>query len=102
MKLLFIRHGEPNYEKDCLTENGLVQAAHLAKRLERENITAAFHSPMGRAAETAHICIDGTSSTSRCMTKTCPRTSPCGISCPPTGLPTRCFSTAAAILSRRS
>lgn len=59
MKLLFIRHGEPDYSRDCLTENGLVQAAHLAKRLEKENITAAFHSPMGRAAETAQICMDG-------------------------------------------
>lgn len=59
MKLLFIRHGEPDYSRDCLTENGLVQAALLAKRLENVDITAAFHSPMGRAAETAQICMDG-------------------------------------------
>ena len=60
MKLLFIRHGEPNYAKDCLTENGIRQAELLAQRLRSEKITAAFMSPMGRAKETAHICVDGT------------------------------------------
>ena len=60
MKLLLIRHGEPNYEKDCLTPHGTEQAKRLAKRLESEGITHAFMSPMGRAMETAHISFDKT------------------------------------------
>lgn len=59
MKLLIIRHGEPDYESDCLTANGILQAKKLAARLETENITAAYMSPMGRARETAEICVKG-------------------------------------------
>lgn len=60
MKLLFIRHGEPDYERDCLTENGLAQAQLLAKRLERdEDISAVYISPMGRAQETAAAYLKG-------------------------------------------
>lgn len=60
MKILLIRHGEPDYALDCLTENGILQAGKLAKRLKSENIKEAYMSPMGRAQETAHICMDGT------------------------------------------
>ena len=53
MRLIMVRHGEPNYEKDCLTETGRQQAAAAAERLAREGITAVYASPMGRARETA-------------------------------------------------
>ncbi len=53
MRLIFVRHGEPNYEKDCLTETGLKQAKACAKRLEREGIERVFSSPQGRALQTA-------------------------------------------------
>ncbi|MBR0386285.1 MAG: histidine phosphatase family protein, partial [Clostridia bacterium] len=53
MRILFIRHGEPNYEKDCLTETGRQQAAAAAKRLASEGITEIYASPCGRARETA-------------------------------------------------
>ena len=53
MRLIFIRHGEPNYEKDCLTDNGIKQAISTAARLRDENIKAIYSSPMGRAKETA-------------------------------------------------
>ena len=53
MRIIFVRHGEPNYEKDCLTETGKKQAAAAAVRLEREGIEEIYASPMGRAAETA-------------------------------------------------
>ncbi|WP_026671079.1 histidine phosphatase family protein [Butyrivibrio sp. AE3006] len=53
MRLIFVRHGEPNYAKDCLTENGKEQAACTAKRLKDEDIRAIYASPMGRAVETA-------------------------------------------------
>ena len=59
MKLLLIRHGEPDYELDCLTENGRRQARLLAGRLERENIAKVYISPMGRAQETAKIYLEG-------------------------------------------
>ncbi|MBR6045168.1 MAG: histidine phosphatase family protein [Ruminococcus sp.] len=53
MKLLVIRHGTPDYEHDCLTEQGRAEAELLAKRLMCEDIAAVYTSPMGRARETA-------------------------------------------------
>ena len=53
MRLIFVRHGEPNYEKDCLTETGLKQAEAAASRLLREGIEEVFSSPQGRAMQTA-------------------------------------------------
>lgn len=53
MRIIFVRHGEPNYEKDCLTETGKKQAAAAAKRLQNEGISEIYASPMGRAMETA-------------------------------------------------
>lgn len=53
MRIIFVRHGEPDYEKDCLTETGKKQAAAAAVRLEREGISEIYSSPNGRAAQTA-------------------------------------------------
>ena len=53
MRLIFVRHGEPNYEKDILTQTGREQAQSTAKRLQGEDIKAIYASPMGRAKETA-------------------------------------------------
>lgn len=53
MRLIFVRHGEPDYANDCLTENGVIQAKATAKRLENENIKAIYSSPNGRAKQTA-------------------------------------------------
>ena len=53
MRLIFVRHGEPDYEHDCLTANGRKQAQATAQRLKGEGITAIYASPMGRAVETA-------------------------------------------------
>ncbi len=53
MRIIFVRHGEPDYDKDCLTGNGIVQAQSTAVRLKDENITKVYSSPMGRARETA-------------------------------------------------
>ena len=53
MRLILIRHGEPDYKKDCLTERGIEQAEGAAKRLLKEGISAIYSSPMGRAKETA-------------------------------------------------
>lgn len=53
MRILFIRHGEPNYAADCLTEAGRMQAAACARRLRGEGIREIYTSPCGRAQETA-------------------------------------------------
>lgn len=40
MRIIFIRHGDPNYENDCLTEKGEREAKLLAKRVAKwENIS---------------------------------------------------------------
>ncbi len=53
MKLIFIRHAEPDYASDSLTTKGKKEAALLGKRAEKWNITQAYASPFGRAQETA-------------------------------------------------
>lgn len=58
MRIIFVRHGHPNYRNDCLTELGHVQAAAAAERLMNEGITEIHSSSCGRAAETAQHTAD--------------------------------------------
>ncbi len=53
MLLYLVRHGDPDYRADCLTERGKSQAEAVAKRLAVSGIDRIFSSPMGRAKETA-------------------------------------------------
>ena len=53
MRIIFVRHGHPDYAADSLTETGRAQAAAAAVRLGDEGIEAIYASPMGRAKETA-------------------------------------------------
>ena len=55
MRIIFVRHGEPDYAHDCLTALGREQARRAAQRLRGEGIEEIFASPLGRAAETAQI-----------------------------------------------
>lgn len=56
MKIVFVRHGHPNYKDDCLTELGHKHAEAAADRLSGEKIDAFYSSTCGRAVETAeHI-----------------------------------------------
>ncbi len=56
MKIIFVRHGHPNYQDDCLTEIGHMQAEAAAKRLQDIHIDKIFSSSCTRAYETAcHI-----------------------------------------------
>ena len=57
MRLLFIRHGDPDYEKDSVTEKGAREIGLLADRLVNENIAAAYVSPLGRAQVTAQATL---------------------------------------------
>ena len=53
MRIVLIRHGEPDYEKDCLTELGHEQAEIVANRLLKEGIEEIYSSPLGSAKQTA-------------------------------------------------
>ncbi len=53
MRLIFIRHGDPDYEKDDLTAAGAVQAQLVAERLRNEGIEEIWTSSHGRAVNTA-------------------------------------------------
>ena len=53
MRIIFVRHGEPDYARDTLTEKGKLQAAAVAERLKDEGIEEIYASPMGRAQLTA-------------------------------------------------
>ena len=53
MKLLLIRHGDPDYEHDDLTEVGRREAALLAERIAPMPIREYYVSPLGRAKATA-------------------------------------------------
>ena len=60
MKLLLIRHGDPDYEKDSLTEKGRREAALLCGRLLRLDIGDIYVSPLGRARDTLKPYLDRT------------------------------------------
>ena len=53
MRLLFIRHGDPDYVHDTLTEKGHREAALLAERAEALQLGECYVSPLGRAQATA-------------------------------------------------
>lgn len=53
MLLYLIRHGDPIYEIDSLTERGKLQAEAVGKRMFDAKIDRIYSSPMGRAMETA-------------------------------------------------
>lgn len=53
MKILIIRHGDPNYEIDNLTEKGRREVELLSQKLSKEHISKIYCSPLGRARATA-------------------------------------------------
>ena len=53
MKILFVRHGEPDYVHDSLTARGDREAELLADMLCRVDADAWYCSPLGRAVRTA-------------------------------------------------
>ncbi len=56
MRIIFVRHGHPDYERDCLTELGHMHGAAVSERLKDEPVEMIFSSTHGRAMETAaHI-----------------------------------------------
>ena len=54
MHLIFIRHADPDYKNDSLTEKGFKEAELLALRAAKwQNLEHLYVSPMGRAQKTA-------------------------------------------------
>lgn len=53
MKLIIIRHGDPDYSIDSLTPTGWEEAELLSERVSRMDVTAFYVSPLGRAQDTA-------------------------------------------------
>lgn len=53
MKLIIVRHGDPNYTIDSLTEKGWREAELLSERLTKLDVKAFYCSPLGRAKDTA-------------------------------------------------
>ncbi len=58
MRILIIRHGEPDYSIDSLTEKGRREAEFLSKRLTKLNIDDFYCSPLGRAKDTARPTLE--------------------------------------------
>ncbi len=53
MRLYIIRHAEPAYPEDALTERGHEQAQALARRLAAAGLDRVYSSPLQRARESA-------------------------------------------------
>lgn len=58
MRILIIRHGDPDYEKDSLTEKGWREAALLAERISKLKVAAFYVSTLGRAKDTASLTLE--------------------------------------------
>lgn len=54
MRIIFVRHGHPNYKDDCLTPLGHRHAEAAAIRLQDESVQKICASTCGRAIETAN------------------------------------------------
>lgn len=57
MRLIFIRHAEPDYEIDSLTTKGWREAKLLAERVKNWKVDNVFVSPLGRAQDTASFSV---------------------------------------------
>ena len=58
MKILIIRHGDPDYSIDSLTNKGKIEAELLSDRIAPLNISHYYVSPQGRAQLTAKYTLD--------------------------------------------
>ena len=60
MRLLFIRHGDPDYVHDTLTSKGIEEARALNRLIPQLNVGDCYVSPLGRARKTAELALEGT------------------------------------------
>ena len=57
MKIIIVRHADPDYSIDSLTEKGWKEAEFLAERLKDIKVKDFYVSPMGRARDTASLTL---------------------------------------------
>ena len=67
MRMIFIRHGDPDYEHDTLTQKGWREAKLLAERVAGWKITDLYVSPLGRAQDTASLSLKALGRTARTL-----------------------------------
>ncbi len=65
MRLLFIRHADPDYARDSLTEKGHREAALLGETAADLDLGECWMSPWGRAQDTAAYCLKKTGKTAK-------------------------------------
>lgn len=58
MKIIFVRHAEPDYSIDSLTAKGFKEAKLLAGRVKKWDVTKFYCSPLGRARDTASFSLE--------------------------------------------
>lgn len=58
MQLLFVRHADPDYEHDTITETGWKEAKALSERLCKLSIDEFYVSPLGRAKDTLSLTLE--------------------------------------------
>ena len=58
MRLIFIRHGDPDYANDTLTEKGRREAELLAGWMKGRRMDFIYQSPLGRARDTAAYVLE--------------------------------------------
>ncbi len=58
MKLIFIRHGDPDYKNNTVTAKGKREVELLTERVCRWNVTDFYVSPYGRAKDTIQGALD--------------------------------------------
>ena len=57
MRLMIIRHGDPDYDEDSLTPTGWREAEALSERMKELPVTKFYVSPLGRAKDTASLTL---------------------------------------------
>lgn len=67
MKLLIIRHGDPDYSIDSLTPTGWKEAELLSRRISKLDVKAFYVSPLGRAQDTASLTLEKMGRTAETM-----------------------------------
>ena len=58
MEIIIVRHAEPDYAIDSLTEKGWKEAELLAERMAKYDIKNFYVSPLGRARDTAKATLE--------------------------------------------
>lgn len=58
MKIIIVRHGDPDYSIDSLTETGWKEARLAAERVSQLDVKEFYVSPLGRAQDTARCTLE--------------------------------------------